>query len=172
MFALLHYALLFWRECRFLLWMTDGDFSVVPLQGLITMGKLFSPFSIEVLFQPFGQMLPPGEKSNKHRQHQISKTAALLWIKGSQISPICFPHLSRASLYLFNLSASSLFSSIHRCMSSSFSLRACANASFSAFCSVRSAANSLEWHSMVNSKSERVALRLLLPLARVRASWW
>lgn len=58
-FALLHYALLFWRECRFLLWMTDGDFSVVPLQGLITMGKLFSHFSIEVLFQPLGQTLPP-----------------------------------------------------------------------------------------------------------------
>lgn len=43
--------------------MTDGDFSVVPLQELIIMGKLFSHFFIEVLFQPFGQTLPPGEKA-------------------------------------------------------------------------------------------------------------
>lgn len=75
------------------------------------------------------------------------------------------------SLYLFNLSASFLFSSIHRCKSSSFSLQAWDNSSFSLFCSTRRTVSSLDWVSIVNSNSDRVAFKALLLLARVRASW-
>lgn len=125
---------------------------------------LFSHFPMEVLLQLFGQTLPPGET-----QGSLCYTF-LFW--SFERSNCHFPYLSCVSLYLFNLSASSLFSSIHRCKSSSFSLQACANSSFSPFCAERTAANSLDWHSAVNSYSERVAFRVLLSLARVRASRW
>lgn len=88
---LLHYALLFWRECRFLLWMTDGDFSVVPLQELIIMGKLFSHFFIEVLFQPFGQTLPPGEKaiSIDIKSPKLQRYYESKWVKSASLtSPV------------------------------------------------------------------------------------
>lgn len=93
------------------------------------------------------------------------------WALNIQRADIHFSYLSCAALYLFNLTASSLFSSIHRCKSSSFSVQACANVCFRPFCSARRAANSLDWHSAVNSNSEMVAFRVFLPLARVSASW-
>lgn len=109
---------------------------------------------------------------------KISKSVVTISFKMSKLFIFSFlrhteitHYLSCASLYLFNLSASSLFSSIHRCKSSSFSAQACDDASCSAFFSACRAANSLDWHSMVNSNSERAAFRVLLPLARVSASW-
>lgn len=80
-------------------------------------------------------------------------------------------YLCVKSLCLFSRSASALFSSIHRCTSSSLSLWAWSSASFSLVRSERRATNSLDWHSMVNSKSRRAAFKLFFAIARVRASW-